>query len=44
MHTPPHPSKIVREFLGKFDVTSAARHLQVSRATLPRIPNGKAGI
>jgi addiction module HigA family antidote len=44
MHNPPHPGKIVREFLGEIDVTSAARHLQVSRATLSRILNGKAGI
>jgi addiction module HigA family antidote len=43
-HNPPHPGKIVREFLGEIDVTSAARHLQVSRATLSRILNGRAGI
>ena len=44
MHNPQHPGKIVREFLGEIDVTSAARHLQVSRATLSRILNGKACI
>jgi len=44
MHNPPHPGKVLREFLGDIDVTSAARHLQVSRATLSRVLNGKAGI
>jgi addiction module HigA family antidote len=44
MHNPPHPGKLLREFLGNVDVTTAARHLKVSRATLSRILNGKAGI
>ena len=44
MHNPPHPGKVLREFLGDVDVTTAARHLKVSRATLSRILNGKAGI
>ena len=34
MHNPPHPGKVLREFLGGVDVTTAARHLKVSRATL----------
>ena len=44
MHNPPHPGKVLREFLGHVDVTAAAKHLKVSRATLSRILNGKAGI
>jgi addiction module HigA family antidote len=44
MHNPPQPGKVLREFLGDVDVTTAARHLKVSRATLSRILNGKAGI
>jgi addiction module HigA family antidote len=44
MHNPPHPGKLLREFMGDLDVTTAARHLKVSRATLSRILNGKAGI
>src|ERR1700684_540336 len=44
MHTPPHPGKVLREFMGELDVTTAAKHLKVSRATLSRILNGKAGI
>jgi len=44
MHNPPHPGEVLREFLGEIGVTSAAKHLKVSRATLSRILNGKAGI
>ena len=44
MHNPPHPGKVVREFLGGIDVTSAAKHLKVSRAALSRVLNGNAGI
>jgi addiction module HigA family antidote len=44
MHNPPHPGKVVREFLGDTNITAAAKHLKVSRATLSRILNGKAGI
>jgi addiction module HigA family antidote len=44
MHNPPHPGKVLGEFLGDIDVTTAAKHLQVSRATLSRVLNGKAGI
>jgi addiction module HigA family antidote len=44
MYNPPHPGKVLREFLGDIDVTAAAKHLQVSRAALSRVLNGKAGI
>jgi len=44
MHNPPHPGRVLREFLGDIDVTAAAKHLKVSRATLSRILNGNAGI
>ena len=44
MHNPRHPGKVIREFLGDVDVTTAAKHLKVSRATLSRILNGKAGV
>jgi addiction module HigA family antidote len=44
MHKPPHPGKVLREFLGDTNITAAAKHLKVSRATLSRILNGKAGI
>ena len=44
MHNPPHPCKVLWQFLGDTNVTAAAKHLRVSRATLSRILNGKAGI
>ena len=44
MYNPLHPGKVLREFLGDTNVTAAAKHLRVSRATLSRILNGKAGI
>ncbi len=44
MFNPPHPGKVLREYLGDMDVTTAARRLRVSRTTLSRILNGAAGI
>jgi addiction module HigA family antidote len=44
MHNPPHPGKVLRDGMGDVDVTAFAKHLQVSRATLSRILNGRAGI
>ena len=44
MHNPPHPGKVLREFLGDIDVTAAAKHLHVSRATRSRILKGNAGV
>jgi addiction module HigA family antidote len=44
MHNPPHPGRVLREYLGKLPVTSAARHLRISRVALSRILNGSAGI
>ena len=44
MFNPPHPGKVLREYLHDINVTSAARHLHVSRVTLSRILNGAAGI
>jgi addiction module HigA family antidote len=44
MFNPPHPGKVLREYLHLINVTSAARHLHVSRVTLSRILNGAAGI
>ena len=36
MHSPTHPGKVLREFLGDVGVTTAAKHLKVSRARLSR--------
>lgn len=44
MHNPPHPGKILREWLGEMEVTKAAEQLKVSRVTLSRLLNGSAGI
>jgi len=44
MHNPPHPGLVLREYLGNVPVTKAAAHLRVTRVTLSRVLNGKAGI
>ena len=44
MHNPPHPGLVLREYLGDVPVTKAAAHLQITRVTLSRVLNGRAGI
>jgi antitoxin HigA-1 len=44
MHNPPHPGMVLREYLGDKSVSAAAAHLLVTRVTLSRLLNGKAGI
>lgn len=44
MHNPPHPGLVLREYLGSVPVTEAAAHLRITRVTLSRVLNGKAGI
>jgi antitoxin HigA-1 len=44
MHNPPHPGLVLREYLGELAVTKAAAHLRITRVTLSRLLNGKAGI
>ncbi len=44
MHNPPHPGKVLREYLGGMDIADAAARLRVTRSTLSRIVNGRAGI
>jgi antitoxin HigA-1 len=44
MHNPPHPGRVLREYLGSMSVTDTAKHLRVTRAALSRILNGSAGI
>lgn len=44
MHNPPHPGRVLREYLGERPVVEAARHLRISRVALSRILNGSAGI
>jgi len=45
MHNPAHPGDVLREWLpDNMTVTKAAKELQVSRVTLSKVLNGKAGI
>ena len=45
MHDPAHPGEILREWLPEnMTVTQAAKELQISRVTLSKVLNGKAGI
>lgn len=45
MHNPPHPGAVLREWIPKgLSVTQAAADLHVSRVSLSKILNGKAGI
>jgi addiction module HigA family antidote len=44
MFNPPHPGKVVKEYLGDMTVTEAAARIGVSRVTLQRVVGGSAGI
>lgn len=45
MHNPPHPGTVLREWIPDgLSVTQAAADLHVSRVSLSKILNGKAGI
>jgi addiction module HigA family antidote len=45
MHNPAHPGEVLREWLPEgMTVIKAAEELQVSRVTLSKILNGKAGM
>jgi addiction module HigA family antidote len=44
MHNPPHPGEVLREYLGEMEIAEAAKRLGVTRTTLSRIVNGRAGI
>jgi addiction module HigA family antidote len=44
MHNPPHPGLVLREYLGDMPVSTAAAHLKITRVTLSRVLNAKAGI
>jgi addiction module HigA family antidote len=41
---PAHPGEVLKEYLGDMTVKEAAGRLRVTRATLSRILNGRAGI
>src|SRR5450759_1344411 len=44
MHNPPHPGRVLREYLGTVSVTDAAKPLGGTPVTLSRILKGSAGI
>lgn len=45
MHNPAHPGEVLREWIPEsMTVTEAAKALQVSRVTLSKVLNGKAGV
>ena len=44
MFNPPHPGQVLREYLGDRSVSAVAEHLGVTRVTLSRVLNGRAGI
>ena len=45
MHNPAHPGEVLREWLPeKMTVMQAANELQISRVTLSKVLNGKAGV
>jgi antitoxin HigA-1 len=44
MFHPPHPGRILRQYLNGIAVSDAAAHLGVTRAALSRVLNGRAGI
>lgn len=44
MFNPAHPGELVKERLGSVSVSEAAKHLGISRVTLSRLINRKAGI
>ncbi len=45
MYNPAHPGEVLRDWLPEeMTVTQAAKELQVSRVTLSKVLNGKAGV
>lgn len=44
MHNPPHPGRILKEWLDGRSVTEVAKHIGVSRVALSRVLNEQAGI
>lgn len=44
MYAPPHPGKVLREYLGENTVTDAAKALGVHRASLSRVLSGTSAI
>ena len=43
-HSPPHPGKVLREYLGEITITEAAVKLGVNRVMLTRVVAGSSGV
>ena len=45
MHNPAHPGEVLREWIPEdMTITNAAQALKISRVTLSKVLNGKAGV
>ena len=44
MHNPAHPGMLIADQMGDRTITDLAKHLQVTRAALSRIINGRAAV
>lgn len=44
MFDPPHPGLTIQDVMGERSITDLAKHLKVTRASLSRIINGRAGV
>ncbi|NUE80082.1 HigA family addiction module antidote protein [Snodgrassella sp. ESL0304] len=44
MYNPCHAGEVLKEYLGETSISTAAKHLGITRPALSRIINGKAGI
>ncbi|HEY5055838.1 MAG TPA: HigA family addiction module antitoxin [Acidobacteriaceae bacterium] len=44
MFNPPHPGKLIAEFMGERTVTDVAKHLGVTRAALSRVIHSRAAV
>jgi antitoxin HigA-1 len=44
MHNPASPGELLREFLGQRTATELAKHIDVTRATVSRILNGRTAV
>jgi addiction module HigA family antidote len=44
MYNPAHPGRVLQEYLEGMNITQVAKHLHVSRVTLSRILNCRAGL
>jgi addiction module HigA family antidote len=44
MHNPPHPGRVLKDYIEGRSVTEVAKHIGVSRVNLSRLLNEQAGV